>query len=352
MYDTVKGFLGDIPFTAKPFGSGHINSTYRLMTDQGLFVLQKINHRVFLNPEQVMANIAAVTAHLREKGCSAMAFLPYKDGTFCHRDPAGDYWRMSTFLPGVALDAPESPEDLYQAGFAFGQFMQDLSDFPAHTLFETIPDFHNTPARYKQFRKALAEDRLDRAKDAKDLIRFLEEKEELAGTLQKMREEDQLPLRVTHNDTKLNNVLLDEITRKPLYVLDLDTVMPGLSAYDFGDGIRFGAAAKGEDADHNEIDLTLFEMYAKGYLEAAKDLTEEEIQVLPLSAFIMTLECGMRFLSDFLDGDRYFGISYPEQNLHRAKNQLMLAADIEKKLPQMEQIIEKNRTPLSVLFFL
>lgn len=345
MKDTVKAFLGDIPFTADKFGSGHINSTYKLTTPKGLFVLQRINHHVFKKPEQVMANIVATTTHLKETGCTAMTFLPCKQGGFCHKDQQGNYWRLSELLPGVALDAPETPEDLYQAGYAFGNFMQKLSDFPAQTLFETIPNFHNTPDRYRQFWAVLKEDRLERAKGAADLIRFLEEKEELAGTLQRMRDNDQLPLRVTHNDTKLNNVLLDEVTRKPLCVLDLDTVMPGLSAYDFGDGIRFGAATDKEDAPHNEMDLHLFEMYAKGYLEAARDLTEEEIQVLPLSAFIMTLECGMRFLTDYIDGDQYFSISYPEQNLHRAKNQLILAADIEKKLPQMAEIIKKNRTP-------
>lgn len=343
MQDTVKAFLGDISFTAEKFGSGHINSTYKLTTPKGLFVLQRINHHVFKNPEQVMENIVATTTYLKETGCAAMTFLPCQEGRFCYQDQDGNYWRLSELLPGVALDAPETPEDLYQAGYAFGNFMQNLADYPADTLFETIPNFHNTPDRYRQFWAVLEEDRLDRAKDARELICFLKEKEELAGTLQRMWEDDQLPLRVTHNDTKLNNVLLDKTFRTPLCVLDLDTVMPGLCGYDFGDGIRFGAATDKEDAPHNELDLQLFEMYAKGYLKAAQDLTEEEIRVLPLSAFIMTLECGMRFLTDYIDGDRYFGISYPEQNLHRAKNQLMLAADIEKKLPQMTEIIKKNR---------
>ena len=345
MKDTVKAFLGDISFTAEEFGSGHINSTYKLTTPKGLFVLQRINHHVFKKPEQVMDNIVSTTTYLKEKGCAALAFLPAESGEFYHKDTDGNYWRMSKLLQGVALDAPEIPEDLYQAGYAFGNFMQNLADYPADTLFETIPNFHNTPDRYRQFWAVLEEDRLDRAKDARELICFLKEKEELAGTLQRMWEENQLPLRVTHNDTKLNNVLLDKTFRTPLCVLDLDTVMPGLCGYDFGDGIRFGAATDKEDAPHNEMDLHLFEMYAKGYLKAAQDLTEEEIRVLPLSAFIMTLECGMRFLTDYIDGDRYFGISYPEQNLHRAKNQLMLAADIEKKLPQMAEIIKKNRTP-------
>lgn len=345
MEHIVKAFLDADAFSAEAFGSGHINSTYRVVTEQGDYVLQRINHQVFKQPVQVMENIVAVTAHLRSKNCPAMTFIPCENGKFFYQDSEENYWRLSSFVPGVALDAPETPEDLYQAGFAFGQFMQDLADFPAETLFETIPNFHNTPDRYVKFREVLAKDPLDRAKDARDLIRYLEEKEELAGTLQRMRDAEQLPLRVTHNDTKLNNVLLDNDTRKPLCVLDLDTVMPGLSAYDFGDGIRFGATTNQEDGDHNEMDLQLFKMYTRGYLDAAKDLTEQELQVLPLSAFIMTLECGMRFLTDYLEGDRYFGISYPEQNLIRAKNQLALAADIEKKLPQMEAVIAKMRTP-------
>ena len=344
MKQIIKAFLGDVPFTANKFGSGHINSTYQITTPQGLFVLQRINHQVFKNPVQVMDNIVSVTGFLAKKHCNAMTFLPCKEGNYCYQDQQGCYWRMSKFLSGVALDGPETPYDLYQAGYAFGSFMQNLADFPAPTLHETIKDFHNTVDRYKKFRESLNKDLFDRAKDAADLIGFLDKKEALSGTLQKMREQGQLPLRVTHNDTKLNNVLLDETTRKPLCVLDLDTVMPGLSAYDFGDGIRFGAATDKEDAHHNEMDLQLFEMYTKGYLEAAQDLTEAEIQVLPLSAFIMTLECGMRFLTDYLDGDQYFGISYPEQNLHRARNQLALAADIERNFSAMEAIIAKIRT--------
>ena len=184
-------------------------------------------------------------------------------------------------------------------------------------------------------------DVFDRAKDATELTAFLFEQEPLAGTLERMRKEHRLPLRVTHNDTKLNNVLLDEKTRKPLCVLDLDTVMPGLSGYDFGDGIRFGAATGKEDDDRNYLDLELFTQYAKGYLDGATNLTEQEIAVLPLSAFIMTLECGMRFLTDYLEGDHYFRTHFAGQNLIRAKNQLSLAADILEKLPQMEEIIKK-----------
>ena len=341
MQEIIKAFLNTDEFTATPFGSGHINSTYRVNTPQGVFVLQKINHLVFTKPAQVMENIVAVTEFLQAKGCPAMRFLPSAEGAFFYQDPDGNYWRMSKFVPGLALDAPEKPEDLQEAGYAFGKFSQDLADFPAHSLHESIPNFHNTPDRYKKFRQALAADCLNRAKDAEDLTAFLFDHEELAGTLEKLRKEEKLPLRVTHNDTKLNNVLLDMQTRKPLCVLDLDTVMPGLSGYDFGDGIRFGAATAKEDDDHNALDLTLFSQYAKGYLAGATSLTEQEIAVLPLSAFIMTLECGMRFLTDYLEGDRYFRTHFEKQNLIRAKNQLSLAASILEKLPEMEEIIKK-----------
>ena len=341
MQSVIATFIKEDIFSCKAFGSGHINSTYRVDTPQGVFVLQRINHSVFKNPEQVMANIAAITSHLQNKGCTAMRFIATAQGNYCYRDQEGNYWRMSEFLPGLALDAPETPEDLYEAGFAFGQFQKDLEDFPAHTLFETIPNFHNTPDRYRKFREALKLDVFDRAKDATELTAFLFEQEPLAGTLERMRKEHRLPLRVTHNDTKLNNVLLDEKTRKPLCVLDLDTVMPGLSGYDFGDGIRFGAATGKEDDDRNYLDLELFTQYAKGYLDGATNLTEQEIAVLPLSAFIMTLECGMRFLTDYLEGDHYFRVHFAGQNLIRAKNQLSLAADILEKLPQMEEIIKK-----------
>ena len=343
MKSIIGAFIKEDIISCKAFGSGHINSTYRVDTPKGSFVLQRINHSVFKNPEQVMANITAVTEYLQNKSCSAMHFIPCFGGGFCHKDEDGNFWRMSDLVPGLALDAPETPKDLYQAGFAFGQFQKNLKDFPAHTLYETILNFHNTPNRYTKFREALELDVFDRAKDAKELVQFLFQQEELAGTLERMRKENRLPLRVTHNDTKLNNVLLDRETRKPLCVLDLDTVMPGLSGYDFGDGIRFGAATGKEDDDHNSLDLELFSQYAKGYLDGATNLTEQEIAVLPLSAFIMTLECGMRFLTDYLEGDHYFRTHFAGQNLVRARNQLGLAADILHKLPQMEAIINKTK---------
>lgn len=344
MNPCISAFLGDVTFSAKPFGSGHINSTYRVKTADGQeYVLQRINHHVFPHPEDVMENSVAVTNHLRRKGCNALCFLLTKEGSACYRDDQGNYWRMYGFIPGLALDAPEQPEDLYQAGVAFGRFQALLADFPSETLHPVIPRFHDTPHRYKQLKDAIAADKMGRVAAVQKELVWLFRQETLAGTLQRMQDAGQLPLRVTHNDTKLNNVLLDSKTRTPLCVLDLDTVMPGLSAFDFGDAIRFGAAKNKEDASSNGIDLYLFEMYTRGFLQEAQGLTEKELSVLCLGAFVMTLEVGMRFLTDYLDGDRYFKTGYPEQNLHRARNQLALAADILDKLPQMEEILQKIR---------
>lgn len=336
-------FIGNV-VSCKEFGSGHINTTMKIVTDTGhAYILQKINHTVFKQPVQVMENAVAVTEHLRKKDSNprhTLRFLKTKSGDYCLQDPNGNYWRMYEFIPGLALDAPERLEDLYAAGLGFGRFQQMLLDFPVQTLHETIPHFHDTPNRYAQLEQAVQADRLNRVKEVHPQLEWLMEQKPLASSL---LENKALPLRVTHNDTKLNNVLLDTETHAPLCVLDLDTVMPGLSAYDFGDAIRFGAAAYGEDAPENHMDFTLFTQYAKGFLEAAPNLTEDEIQALPMGAFLMTLEVGVRFLTDYLDGDQYFRIAYPTQNLDRANNQLMLAKDIKEKLPEMAQIIQTLR---------
>ena len=333
---------GERAVKCKGFGSGHINRTCLITTDIGnRYVLQNINTYVFPAPEQVMANVVAVTNHLRSKGQTALEFLADEDGGFCHRDAEGGCWRLYRFVDGLALDAPRSDEDLHQAGLAFGSFQQHLQDFPAETLFASIPDFHNTPDRYRKFKRAAAADAMGRAVAVKDMTdRFLAW-EEMAGRLCAMLDRGQLPLRVTHNDTKLNNVLLSKDTGRALCVLDLDTVMPGLSAWDFGDGIRFGAAVSGEDETENALDLHRFRVFSEGFLAGAPNLTPAEIDALPLGAFTMALEVGLRFLTDYLEGDRYFKTDYPDHNLVRAKNQMALASDIENKLPQMEQLIRE-----------
>lgn len=340
MEEILRAFLGMKTYTYEAFGSGHINSTFKVTTESGMqYVLQKINHHVFKNPEQVVANAVAVTNHLRAKGDVALHLLQDCNGRYCHIDAEGNHWRLYEYVPGIALDAPESPKDLYAAGLGFGHFQQDLLDFPADTLYETIPHFHDTLDRYAQLEAAIAADRVGRLAQVQELLPWVMEQKALAGTLLEQQAAGKLPLRVTHNDTKLNNVLFDCDTREPLCILDLDTVMPGLSAYDFGDAIRYGAATDREDATENHMDIGLFTQYAKGYLKAVTNLTPQEVDALPMGAFLMTLEVGVRFLTDYLDGDRYFRIAYPQHNLDRAKNQLALAKDIKQKLPLMEEVL-------------
>jgi Ser/Thr protein kinase RdoA (MazF antagonist) len=296
-----------------------------------------------------MGNVVAVTDYLRQRvddPKKALHVIMTKRNHAYHRDGEGDFWRMYDFLQGFCLDAPESDEDFYQSGVAFGQFQELLSDFPAETLFETIPEFHNTVDRYRQFKASLEIDPLDRLASVREEVDFVLAREELGSTLQKMREAGELPLRVTHNDTKLNNVMLDRKTRRALCVLDLDTVMPGLSAHDFGDSIRFGAATAAEDEQDLSkmtLDLHMFEVYTRGFLESATKLTDKEVEVLPLGALIMTLEVGLRFLKDYIDGDLYFKTSYLEHNLVRARTQLKLVADMEEKMEDMNRIVAKVR---------
>ena len=336
------------PVKSTPFGHGHINSTFKIETDQGNeYVLQRINTYVFKDPVGLMNNAGAITDYIRERVSDprlALHFLTTRDGKFYHEDEKGEFWRMYDFVGGFCLDTPEREEDFYQSALAFGRFQQMLSEFPAETLTETIPEFHNTPDRFRLLKESIAADAKGRLAGVKAEVDFALEREEMGSKLQKQREAGILPLRVTHNDTKLNNVLLDKKTRKSLCVLDLDTVMPGLSAFDFGDSIRFGAATAAEDEkdlSKMEMDLRRFEIYTRGFLEAATNLTEAEILALPMGAYTMTLECGIRFLKDYLDGDVYFKVDYPEHNLVRARTQFKLVQDMEQKMPQMDAIVAR-----------
>ena len=337
------------PVDCKAFGHGHINNTFCVTTDSGAkYVLQRINKYVFKNPIRVMANTSSVTNYLRQRvedPRMTLHFLPTKDGRYYHKSCDGEFWRMYDFVGGFTLDMPESDEDFYQSALAFGRFQELLSDYPADTLYEIIPNFHNTVDRYAQFKESVDLDIVGRVEEVREDIQFLLAREEKGGILQKLLNAGLLPLRVTHNDTKLNNVLLDTETRKSLCVLDLDTVMPGSSLYDFGDSIRFGAATAAEDEPDTTkmtLDLHLFEVYTKGFLEAAPSLTDMEVLMLPLGAYIMTLELAVRFLKDYLDGDLYFSkIAYPEHNLVRARSQMALVADMEKKWTQLNLIVAK-----------
>ena len=334
------------PIVCIPYGNGHINSTMLVTTDSGnRYILQKINKYVFRSPENVVANARGVTEFLREKTGnpnSALHYIPDISGRYCHCDAEGEYWRMYEFVEAICLEAPESLEDFYQSAVAFGTFQHQLSDYPVETLYEIIPNFHNTPDRYRQLKEAINADAVNRKSSVTEEIDFALSQEDLGGTLQKMLESGQLPLRVTHNDTKLNNVLLDAQNRTALCVIDLDTVMPGLSAFDFGDSIRFGTATAKEDTTDlstMRMDLDLFEAYTRGFLTAATALTDKEVEVLPYGAMIMTLEVGVRFLTDYLMGDVYFRTHYPEHNLVRCRTQFALLKDMLVKREEMNRIV-------------
>lgn len=335
--------------TCKEFGSGHINSTYQVKTDHGkTYILQRINKYVFNDPKAVMENVGAVTKYLSERvtdPSEILNFVTADTGDYSYVDETGEYWRCYEFADGICLEAPESDRDFYESAIAFGRFQELLRDFPAETLHETIPLFHNTINRYRMFKEALAKNAAGRAEGVQAEIDFIMAREEEAGTICRLLETNALPLRVTHNDTKLNNVLLDRETRKAMCVLDLDTVMPGSSLYDFGDSIRFGAATAPEDEPDLSkmgINLELFRVYTAGYLTACRSLTEKETELLPLGAKIITLELAVRFLTDYLDGDRYFKTAYPEHNLVRARAQLKLVADMETKWDEMQKIVAEE----------
>ena len=336
------------PISCIPYGHGHINHTFLVTTDtENVYILQRINKYVFKDPVKVMANASAVTNYIGARiddPRQVLHFIPSLRGKYYHRDDQGEFWRMYDYAEGFCLDAPESPEDFYQSALAFGNFQHLLSDFPADTLYETIPEFHNTVDRFRQLKEAIRADNVGRAVTAQPEIEYALSMEELCSTLQHMKEAGTIPLRVTHNDTKLNNVLLDKRTRKSLCVLDLDTVMPGLSVHDFGDAIRFGAATAAEDdpdPSKMKLDLQMFEAFTRGFLETASELTKKELDMLPMGALTMTVEVGIRFLKDYLDGDLYFRTAYPEHNLVRARTQLALAADMQKKWSEMESIVKR-----------
>ncbi len=340
------------------YGSGHINDTYlvRTETDRGvrLYILQRVNGYVFKEPWKVMENIAGVTGYLREfllanggdPDRECLTLVKTTDGGDYFISEDGKYWRVFLFIvDSVSYDKVESPEQFYTCGVAFGNFQYLLRGYPAEKLHETIPNFHNTPDRFRQLTEAIAENKAGRLAEVGAEIAFCREREEFAGLFERARAEGKLPLRVTHNDTKLNNILFDKASGAPVCVIDLDTIMPGYAINDFGDSIRFGATTAAEDeADLSKVhfDLSLFEIYAKGFIEGAKGgLTEGEISRMPEAAIMMTFECGMRFLADYLNGDVYFRTSRERHNLDRARNQFKLVRDMEESLPAMHAVIEK-----------
>ncbi len=343
----------------RPYGNGHINDTFLLVceTPQGKrkqYILQRMNHSIFKNPPLLMENLTSVTEYLRKIILSAggdperetLNVVRTKTGDCYYQDTGSNYWRIFLFIEQtICLEKVESAGDFYDSAVAFGNFQKMLSDYPADTLHETIPNFHNTPSRFRDFERAVSEDKLGRAAMAQKEIAFALERKAQTTALTDLLAAGDLPLRVTHNDTKLNNILFDAETKKALCIIDLDTVMPGLSLYDFGDSIRFGASTGAEDEQDLskvELDLSLFEAFTRGYLEGCDgSLTDKEIEMLPMGAKLMTFECGLRFLADFLEGDVYFKIHREGHNLDRARTQFKLVADMEKKWDEMTGIVNK-----------
>ncbi len=337
-----------------PYGNGHINDTFLVVTDEKRYILQRINDGVFPRPYEIMENICAVTAHIRAKAEASggdaarctLTVVPTDGGDAFARDSIGSYWRLYDFVEGtVSKDMPDGAKDFGAAAKAFGEFQCALADFSADTLHEAIKDFHNTPVRFENLVKSIERDACGRAASVKPEIDFALAHEEFAKTLEAAHADGRLPLRVTHNDTKLNNILFDAGDLSPVCVIDLDTVMPGYSVNDFGDSIRFGANTAVEDERDLSLvslDLELFEAYAKGFIEGCGGrLTKSELELLPYGAMMMTYECGIRFLADYLDGDVYFRVHREGHNLDRARNQFALVADMEKKLDDMMRIVQK-----------
>ena len=352
-YDLPDTLLG-----AVRYGSGHINDTYCLVCqpqegDAVRFILQGLSLAAFPHPELVMENFIGVTTHLRKKIEAAggdpmretLNLIPTRDGKPYYTDPTGKVWRLTHYVEQTRCLQKATPELFEASARAFGRFQRLLQDYPAHTLHEVIADFHNTEDRLAKFLAALEADRMGRAAEVEQEIRFImEHRADCSVAVQALRE-GKLPLRVTHNDTKLNNVLFDARSDEGVCVIDLDTTMPGLAIYDFGDSIRFGAnhcAEDEKDLSKVNFDIELYERYARGFLEGAQGvLTPEELEYLPWGAKLMTLECGIRFLTDYLDGDRYFRIHYPGQNLDRCRTQFKLVADMEQQWQQMQDVIRR-----------
>ena len=344
----------DLGIDPRPFGNGHINDTYLAQMTHS-FVLQKINRNVFPDPVAVMENVKAVTDHLRAKIEAAggdpmretLFFLNTFDGLPYYKADDGEYYRVYVFVDGVrSLETVEKPEQLYHAARAFGKFQNMLADFPAERLHEVIPAFHDTKKRFRDFVRALEENRSGRADSAGSEIRFVTDREADCGVIVDALAAGGIPYRVTHNDTKLNNVLLDEVTGEGVCVIDLDTVMPGSLLYDFGDALRFAGSTGAEDEpdlDKISFDLERYEYFTRGFLEALPSITEKERSLLPFSVKLMTYECGSRFLADYINGDVYFKTAYPEHNLVRARTQFKLVADIEAKMDKLIAITEKCR---------
>lgn len=338
---------------------GHINETYTATYDQGgvlvRYIHQKINKAVFQNPVQVMENVMRVTRHLQAKlreRCArqvtrrALTVVPTHDGQPYYVDEEGNYWRTFVCVERVqSFESVQSPDQAYEAGRAFGEFQSLLADLPGHRLHETIPDFHNTRKRFERLEQAIKEDRVDRVRKAKPEIEFALAQEPWIDTLSKAHAERRIPERITHNDTKFNNVMLDWETGRAMCVVDLDTVMPGLVHYDFGDLVRTTTSPTMEDEpDLSKVGvrMPLFEALARGYLDATRDfLTPEEKSYLAFAGKLMAYTIGVRFLTDYLQGDLYFRVHRPDHNLARCRTQFQLVRSIAEQEQAMQELVDR-----------
>ena len=362
IYNDIKAIIPHFQFEgrylrANEIVSGNVNNTYRLEYAVGnrhrLYTLQHINKYVFKNPIEVVSNIVCVTDHIRTKlmanhenpGRRVLELIPTADNQFVFVDEDGEYWRAYTFIEEAdALDIVSDPRQMEEVGRAFGSFQKTLADFDVSRLYETIPNFHNTTKRFYRFVRSLDEDLAGRAKEAEEEIEFLFERRRMMGEIGRLLDSGELPVRVTHNDTKSNNVLLDSATGKALCVIDLDTVMPGSALYDYGDAIRYGASTAAEDEEDISkigLDMQKTRAFTQGFIaETNGFLSDSELTRLPLGIKVLTCELAMRFLTDFIDGDLYFKVNSPRHNLIRARAQMALLIDVEKHENELRQMTE------------
>ena len=340
----------DISLNAYPYGNGHINDTY--CVEGPRYILQRINTSIFRNPEELMENIENVTSFIREKvekegldpDRATLTIIKTVDGKNYYTVDEEHVYRVYKFIEDTkSIESDKTLTDLYHAGVGFGHFQKMLHDFPVEKLYETIPDFHHTPKRVEALKTAIRQDKAGRAASVQEEIAFALEYAKDAGRVIEGMENGTIPVRVTHNDTKINNILFDKVSGEAAAVIDLDTVMQGSMLYDFGDALRMGGSTAAEDEtdlDKVTFDVACFEAFAKGYLSEMKNwLTPAELELIPFSVRLLTYECGIRFLTDYLNGDTYFKIHREHHNLDRARNQFKLVADMASKEPEMAKIV-------------
>lgn len=333
----------------QPYGSGHINTTYLVQTDQYRYILQRMNTSIFPNTAQLMRNIELVTTFLRSQGEETLTLIPTTNGATYTQAEDGEYYRMYAFIEHtVSYDLVPNAQVFREAGIAFGRFQNYLAHFDASHLSETIAHFHDTPSRFRDFTKAVEQDVAQRASTCQDEIAFFNQYADFYPQIMNGLADGSIPLRVTHNDTKLNNILMDATTGKPRAIIDLDTVMPGSMLFDYGDSLRFGASSALEDEqDVSKVHFNtdLFRAYTEGFISMQRsNITEGETTLLPEAGKMLTLECGMRFLADYLQNDIYFATKYPEHNLVRARTQIALVKDMERQQKSIEQIVDDIMT--------